>query len=494
MVLKYIEKSRNEADLSSLRSIEHAAELYYASGMNGADYNKTIYFPDEDNVLGLKGTKPEDGMVSISDSGKIKVIATIHGKTYISEGSGLFGTNHYFKAIGSITAPDSEWEYEKINDTDVRLTKYKGYKYHLKDEFNDLNIISEETYKEIKQEMDRNNTLVEEEQIQMYLSITLYNISFPINERKTLDEMFELAGADEETLNSIEPSVKTEGTFFFDLVKSHFSDKYENGVNMDDETEMAKFEQEVMTLIKNNKSKLPRIYKIMFSSNEEDGIKYLSVFIFPARLKTSDGIYNVTEIGNGVIQSNGDCVKRSYSIFEDVSYYLSCYGGRGYINKVDKIIVPDGIKSINNHALLYIDTKELSLPNTLKELNTVTDIIGTTASLRSLQELKIPSSVELINSNFINRSQVNLKRIIFEGTEDGTSKLKGIKANAFTIYENLGDMTIYVPNSVTEIYSNSFNSSYSASTTTNLNIIIKKDDCSSLGLVDSPNVKYTCQS
>ena len=487
MVLKYIKTSRTGADENSFKAIERAAELYYTSNMLEGNSQKTIYFPDEENILGLKGTKPTDGMVSISSDGKIKVIATINGKTYMSEGAGLLGLNHYFNATGSITATDEEWEYEKINDTDVKLTKYIGYKYHFTNDLNDLNIVSETTYNLIR------GRGLNEGEVDVYLEATLYNMSLPKAERLTLEQIFIDNSID---TTNFDDTLKKEGNLFYNLVLDKLGNKYENGVNFDNDQEFDKFIEELTELVQNNQNKIP-IVAGAFGIGKQ--IDYLTAFIFPARLKTSDGIYNVKEI-QGHISDGSGCEQHAYSLFEDVSLYSECTSNGSsstvYANYFDKIIVPEGIVDIGSFTFEFMDTKELSLPNTLTVLKPLTDYSGYTnsQSLSSLEKLVIPASVETVKRNIINHNLNNLKSIVFEGAIDGTSKLKIIEANAFYLSYQLGDFTIYVPGSISTIYSNSFYSYYGEYTTTKMNIIIKKDDCSKYNLIDGNNITFTCEA
>lgn len=490
MVLKYIETSRTGADENSFKAIERAAELYYTSNMLEGNSQKTIYFPDEENILGLKGTKPTDGMVSISSDGKIKVIATINGKTYMSEGAGLLGLNHYFNATGSITATDEEWEYEKINDTDVKLTKYIGYKYHFTNDLNDLNIVSEATYNVI-----RGNGVNDDEAMQLnaHLEAMFYNMSLPKAERITLEQFFTDNSID---TTNFDDTLKKEGNIFYNLVLDKLGNKYENGVNFDNNQEVDKFMEELTKLVQNNQNKIP-IVAGAFGIGKE--INYLTAFIFPARLKTSDGIYNVKEI-QGHISDGSGCDQHAYSLFEDVSLYSSCTSNSAswtyYANYFDKIIVPEGIVDIGSFTFEFMDTKELSLPTTLTVLKPLTDFSGYTnpQSLSSLEKLVIPASVETVQFKAIQTNQSSLKSIVFEGAVDGTSKLKTIEANAFVLDTDLGEVTIYVPGSISTIYSNSFNSYYSQYSTTKMNIIIKKDDCSMHTLINGNNITFTCEA
>ena len=491
IVLKYINTSKDGADENSFKAIERAAELYYTSNMIDGNEPKTIYFPDEENVLGLKGTKPTDGMVSITSDGKIKVIATINDKTYMSEGSGLFGINHYFTATGSVTGTSDEWEYEKINDTDVRLTKYIGYKYNYTDDLNNLNIVSEKSYNQITNE---NYTNDKSAQYETYFSAVLMNMTYPASERKSLADVLTIMGVD---VTSYDDDVKEEGETFYNLVNTNFADKCEDGLKTDDETEMEQLALELVELVNSNKKQIPTIALLLGLGGEEK--QYLTAFIFPARLKTSDGtIYNVTEIGATTSNFTGDCTQKKYSLFESIDLYNTCSSGgvssaNSYINEFDKIIIPEGVTALYGYVLEFMDTKELSLPSTLIKLNPFNHVggYGHRYTLRSLQELVIPANVEIIRNKTVLPSLSSLKSIVFEGVNDSTSKLKTIEGIAFEFTQQSGDMTIYVPGSVETIYSSSF---YTTNSNLNINVIIKKDDCSSYSLINSDNVTFTCES
>ena len=392
MVLKYIDKSNEGADENSLKAIETAAELYYTSSILKGENPKIIYFPDENNVLGLKGEKPTDGMVAFFNDGRVKIIATINDKTYISETS---KDGSYFNTTGSVTATDKEWEYEKINDTEVTLTKYIGYKYRYTNDINNFGVVSEKTYNYLLERYSNNNQ-----------------------------------------------------------------------VNNNSQT--------------SNKN-LP------------------TLFIFPSRIKTSDGkIYNVKSIKPKSMNDGGSC-KHAYGMFDDVSVITSCINGVStrdvyQANYFDKIVVSEGIMEI---GMIFesMDAKEISLPSTLKALGPLTDNYGFTngVSLSSLEELVIPSNVETIESKTIQNDQKSLKSIIFEGVKNNTSKLNTIQPEAFYLNHELGNITIYVPGSINSIDSNSFSTYESNATTTRLNIVIKNNNCSNYSLINSDYVTYKCE-
>lgn len=392
MVLKYIDKSKEGADENSLKAIETAAELYYTSSILKGENPKIIYFPDDNNVLGLKGEKPTDGMVAFFNDGRIKVIATINNTTYISETS---KNGSYFNATGSVTATDKEWEYEKINDTDVTLTKYIGYKYRYVNDLNNFGVLSEKTY----------NAIIEK---------------YPATE-------------------SVNP-------------------------------------------------------------NKKDSNKiYPTLFIFPSRLKTSDGkIYNVKSIKPKSMNDGGSC-KPAYGLFNDISIITSCVNGVSnrevyQANYFDKIVVSEGITEI---GMIFesMDAKEISLPSTLKTLGPLTDYYGFTngVSLTNLEQLVIPSNIETIESKTIQNDQKSLKNIVFEGVKNNTSKLNTIQPEAFYLDHELQNVTIYVPGTIKNIYSNSFETYNSNATTTRLNIVIKNNNCSNYSLINSDYVRYTCE-
>ena len=332
-----------------------------------------------------------------------------------------------------------------------------------------------------------------EGEVDAYVEAILYNMSLPKAERITLEQFFTDNSID---TTNFDDTLKKEGNLFYNLVLDKLGNKYENGVNFDNDQEFDKFIEELTELVQNNQNKIP-IVAGAFDIGKQ--INYLTAFIFPARLKTSDGIYNVKKIQGNISDGSG-CGQSAYSLFEDVSLYSSCTSNSSsrtsFANYFDKIIVPEGIVDIGSFTFEFMDTKELSLPNTLTVLKPLTDYSGYTnsQSLSSLEKLVIPASVETVKRNIINHNLNNLKSIVFEGAIDGTSKLKIIEANAFYLSYQLGDFTIYVPGSISTIYSNSFYSYYGEYTTTKMNIIIKKDDCSKYNLIDGNNITFTCEA
>ena len=445
LVLKYIEKAREGANDASANSVLRAAENYYTQSLLNVNtsYPITLDLKNEDDIkkLGLKGSKPADGIITIDKKGNIYLEAIYGEIIYVK-----LPNEEKITKNPMVIGDYNEW----VTDGNGTITNYN------------------------ENELDNPSKILEVFYVYIHTT-SLYALR---NEETEFEYKFDYTKDLYENIKLMEQE--------FEIDRTNLPIEFNKEIDIIIDfynTDRALSDTEVFDLFYNNKDKIP--YAVDFIDaylaggdiTQTKAYKFVNVndtFIVPNYVKHDDGsLEKITSIAeNSIASTSSFCPQAIRNKQLIIPYGIENIGANNFHTcLLNNVVFASTVKTIGNHSFAFNKLSSVLLPRALETIGETSFEYNNISG-----ELIIPNNVSFIgwgafHSTELTQDNCNdsylcdivgqkneINQVIFE---EG-SKIEIVAANAF---KDNPLTTLTIPGSIREIGNFAFDSNTLTSVT-----------------------------